>query len=294
MGGYGGQSAVAPLRSALVSSPSWCPGQSADWRETWGYPGEPDLQLARAEHRCYVELLEGLGVAVHNAVNPEPDLYDMVFTCDAALMTDRGAVMLRSGKACRRRELAPVERCLAGLGVPVIYRVAAPFTADGGDFLWLRPDLLLVGRSYRTTVAGDPGFLALMDRMGVRVVPTPVPHWRGPGHVMHLLSLLSLVDRGLAVAFTRLLAVETLQLLAREGIALLEVPPAEFAGGLGANVLAVAPGHCIMAAGHPGVSAALAGAGISVSHYSARQLGHHMGGGPTCMVLPLLRDAAPA
>ena len=53
---------------------------------------------------------------------------------------------------------------------------------------------LVVGRGYRTNDAGIEQLKALLGRP-VEVVVVPLPHWTGEGDVMHLMSLISPVDR---------------------------------------------------------------------------------------------------
>ena len=55
------------------------------------------------------------------------------------------------------------------------------------------------------------------------------------------------------------------------------------------NVLAVAPGKCIMLAGNPITQARLEATGVQVWTYTGADLCIKGGGGPTCLTRPLLR-----
>ena len=105
---YGCQSMVAPLRRVLVRRPDEAFG-GAD-PERWHYTTRPDLEEARREHDALVELLRGAGVEVIDHPEPQPDRADAIFVFDPALVTDRGAVMLRMGKELRRGEEAVMTR----------------------------------------------------------------------------------------------------------------------------------------------------------------------------------------
>ena len=70
-------------------------------------------------------------------------------------MTDAGAVLLRPGKELRLPEVDLAERAYAELGIPVIGRIEAPGTVEGGDTLWLDERTLAVGRGYRTNERGS-------------------------------------------------------------------------------------------------------------------------------------------
>lgn len=286
---YGAQSAVAPLRKALLRQPDWTV-EDEPWEEKWGYDGEPDLEVARREHGAFASLLTDLGVQVHYLQGDGPGLCDSVYAYDRAVITGRGAVVLRSAKPARFGETRLMARGLQDLGIPVLYEMRHPVTADGGDFLWLREDLVMVGRSYRTNAVCHPDFIELFSSLGVQVTPAPVPHWSGVGDVMHLTSFISLVDHDLAVAYRKIMAVETVEFLEEQGIKFIDVSDEEFDMGLGANVLAVAPRKCVMLEDYPGVRTDLEAAGAEVHVFDGRELSHCMKGGATCMTLPILRE----
>jgi N-dimethylarginine dimethylaminohydrolase len=119
-------------------------------------------------------------------------------------------------------------------------------------------------------------------------IPVHLPHWRGPGDVFHLMSVLSPVDRDLAVVYSPLMPVPLRELLVARGVGLVEVPDAEFET-MGANVLAVAPRRCVMLDGNPVTRARLESAGADVRVYRGREISVKGGGGPTCLTRPLRR-----
>lgn len=286
---YGAQSAVAPLRKALLRRPDWNL-EDEPWEEKWGYDGRPDLEAARREHDAFASLLGDLGVQVYYLEGDGPELCDSVYIYDRAVITSRGGVVLRSGKPARFGESRLMAEGLRDLGIPILYEMRNPMTADGGDFLWLREDLVLVGRSYRTNAVCHPEFIDLFSSLGVQVRPAPIPHWTGAGDVMHLTSFISLVDHDLAVAYRKIMAVETVEFLVEQGVEFIDVSDEEFDTGLGANVLAVAPRKCVMLQDYPGVRADLEAAGAEVHVFDGRELSHRMKGGATCMTLPILRE----
>ncbi len=286
---FGAQSAVGPLKRALLRRPQWKVSDEK-WRDKWGYDREPDMRAAQSEHDDFAALLRQLGVEVHYLTGDAPGQCDSVYVYDRAVITERGAVILRSGKPARREESELVARGLEELGIPILHYMREPVTADGGDFLWLDRDLVLVGRSYRTDAAYHPEFVEMFASMGVHIEPTPVPHWTGAGDVMHLTSFISLIDRDLAAAYRPIMAVETVEFLTAQGVEFVDVSEEEFDMGLGANVLAVAPRKCVMLRDYPQVRRDLEAAGAKVHVFSADELSHCMKGGATCMTLPLLRE----
>ncbi|HYL40008.1 MAG TPA: arginine deiminase family protein, partial [Candidatus Binatus sp.] len=208
-----------------------------------------------------------------------------VYPFDPLLVTERGVIALRPGKANRLPEVVALEAWTTAHGIPTLARVEAPGTVEGGDTLWLRPDLFCIGRSLRTNDAGARGLAAIVGG-DVRIVD--LPFWRGSTELVHLLSVISPVAEDLAVVFLPLLPAGLWELLGDLGIRTIHVPEEEFAS-LGCNVLAVRPGVAIMAEGNPRTAAALAAAGCEVRTYPATEIGINGSGGPTCLTRPILR-----
>jgi len=123
---------------------------------------------------------------------------------DPLLVSDAGAIPLRSGKPNRRGEEAAIERWTSGRGIPTIGRIAGPGTVDGGDTFWLRPDLFCIGHTLRTNAVGA-GQLAGIVGGDVRVFD--LPYAGGPAELLHLLSVISPVADDLAVVYLPLLPV---------------------------------------------------------------------------------------
>src|SRR5918999_3978102 len=140
---YGCQSMVAPLRRVLVRRPDEAFGNADPAR--WHYTARPDLDEARREHDALVDLLREAGAEVIEHSEPQPDRADSIFVFDPALITDRGAILLRMGKALRRGEEEAMGRRLREIGVPLLPPLAGNATAEGGDLLWLRNRTLGVG-----------------------------------------------------------------------------------------------------------------------------------------------------
>jgi N-dimethylarginine dimethylaminohydrolase len=281
---YGAQSMSAPLRDVLVKRPGPAFGRAFDDPEH-GFLGPVDLAIAQREHDAFVEVLASLGPTVHVLeAEPETDP-DLVYTFDPLLVTDLGAIPLRPGKANRADEPEILEAWMGAAGIPTLGRIEAPGTVEGGDTLWLRPDLFCIGRTLRTNASGVDQ-LARIVGGDVRVFD--VPYWKGPVELIHLMSVISPVADDLAVVYLPLLPAGLWELLNDLDIRLVTVPDEEFST-LGCNVLAVRPGIVILAEGNPVTSAALAAAGCEVHTYPAAQVGLNGSGGPTCMTRPILR-----
>jgi dimethylargininase len=283
---YGCQSMVAPLRRVLVRRPDEAFGDAEPTH--WHYTARPNLQEARREHDALVDLLRDAGVEVIEHSEPQPDRADAIYVFDPVLITDRGAVLLRMGKALRRGEEEALGRRLREVGVPTFAALDGEATAEGGDLLWLDRHTLAAGQGFRTNAEGLRQLREILAPLDVEVVPVELPYFGGPEACLHLLSLISLVDHDLAVVYPSLLTVPFWRFLRDRGIRLIEVPDMEFQTQ-GPNVLALSPRKVLMLEGNPITQSRLEEAGCEVLTYRGREISLKAEGGPTCLTRPVWR-----
>jgi dimethylargininase len=275
--------AVGTLRRVYVRSPTTEAMKA--WRD-YSWRAAPDPGRAVEEHAAFREALEAVGAEVLDAATDVPGDPDAIYAYDPSLPTDRGLILLRSGKPGRRAEPAAVATDLAAAGLPVLGSLGAPATADGGDMFWLDERTLLVGRGFRTNDAGIEhirGSLADVD-----VLSFDLPYFRGPDACLHLMSFISPLDRDLAVVFRPMVPVRLLEILNDRDIALLEVPDEEF-DSQGANVLALAPRVALALEGNPETRSRMEAAGVDVRTFTGNEISRKGDGGPTCLTRPLAR-----
>jgi N-dimethylarginine dimethylaminohydrolase len=274
---------VDPLRRVMVRSPR--AADAAQWR-TYGWHAQPDERRARQEHEALCAILEANGAEVLYGSSPVDGDPDAIYVCDPAIMSDRGAVLLRPGKEGRRREVPALAADMRAAGVHVAGGLEAPATAEGGDTLWLDDQTLLVGRSYRTNQEGIDALQALLP--DIQVLAFDLPHHVGPAGVLHLMSLMSPLDHDLAVVFLPLMPVRLVRLLEERGFRLIPVPEEEF-DSMGTNVLALAPRVGLALGGSPRTRRLMAEAGVEVLVYQGDEISRKGDGGPTCLTRSLLR-----
>ncbi len=283
---FGAQTMIAPLRRVLVRRPDAAFGDADPTR--WHYTARPDLEAARREHDTLVDLLRNAGAEVVDHPEPQPGRADAIYVFDPALITDRGAVLLRMGKPLRRGEEEGLGRRLVEIGVPILGALHGEATAEGGDLLWLDPHTLAAGHGFRTNAEGLRQLREILAPLGVEIVPVELPYFGGPEACLHLLSLISLVDDDLAVIYPPLLSVPFWRLLRDRGIRLIEVPEEEFPTQA-PNVLALAPRKVLMLEGNPVTQRRLEEAGCEVLTYRGREISLKAEGGPTCLTRPVWR-----
>ena len=273
---------TATLRRVLVSSPA-LEGDfaAAGWRT-------PDPVLLERQHEAFCELLDDLGCEV--VVAPAPDgLVDAVFPYDPVFVTGAGSVVLQMAKPQRQGEADRLAAACETAGVPVAGRLRGSARADGGDLFWVDEHTLAAGRGYRTNAEAHRQLSDILAREDATLERCDLPHDRGAGHVLHLLSVVSPVAENLAVVFEPLAPVPLLELLDERGIRRIPIDADEYET-IGCNVLAVRPGVVVVAAGNPHTRRSLEAAGVEVHEYAASELSKG-DGGPTCLTRPLLRRA---
>jgi N-dimethylarginine dimethylaminohydrolase len=271
------------LRRVLLRPPHT--DELATWRE-YGWRAEPDPVVIAREHAELCALLSGAGAQVVLAEEPVAGDPDAIYVYDPVLIGPEGAILLRIGKPGRLTEAEALAPVLELGGTPVVARLEAPATADGGDMFWLDERTLLVGRSYRTNDAGLAAIRALLP--DVDVIAFDLPHQRGRAEVLHLMSLVSPLDEDLVVAYMPLLPVRLVELFEQREIAIVEVPDEEFES-MGANVLALGPRVALALARNEETRRRLERARVTVHVYEGMELSKG-DGGPTCLTRPLLRD----
>jgi N-dimethylarginine dimethylaminohydrolase len=259
---------------------------AAQWRDL-RFSAPPDLAQAIDEADRLVELLQTAGAEVHFLPRDDRTTLDSIYVRDASIAVPAGMALCHMGKSQRAAEPAAQERTLRELGVPLAGAFDPPARLEGGDLAWLDARTVVVGCGYRTGAEGIARLRALVGPE-VEVIEVPLPHWRGQGDVMHLMSLLSPVDHDLAVVYSPLLPVPFRERL-RARVTLVEVPDEEFES-MGTNVLALGPRRCLMLAGNPATRRALEAAGCEVLTYDGREISVKGAGGPTCLTRPLARE----
>ena len=259
----------------------------AEWKRL-NYTGKPDLTLACEEYNGFLNTLTTSGAQLH-FIPGDPSLsLDAVYCRDASIMTDGGAILCNMGKEERGGEPSIHRRVYESLGIPILGVIESPGMLEGGDTAWLDRETLAVGHSYRTNTSGIDQVRSLLSPLGVEVIVVPLPHFRGPSDVFHLMSILSPLDRDLAAIYSPLMPIYFRELLLEKGYHLVEIPEAEF-DSLGCNILATGARQCVMAEGNPITEAALRRAGCQVTLYKGREISVKGGGGPTCLTRPLRR-----
>ena len=257
------------------------------WQQL-NYLGKPDINIATNEYKNFEAILQEHGATIYYLPQDETVNMDSIYCRDAAIATDKGMILCNMGKAARVLEPFAEKKAFEANGIAVLGSITAPGTIEGGDVAWLDEHTLAVGHTYRTNEEGIRQLTVLLQPLGVEVITVELPHYKGPSDVFHLMSILSPVDTNIAVVYSPLMPIVFRNLLLQRGYQLVEVPEEEFES-MGCNVLALAPGICLMVDGNPKTKAGLEAAGCKVIVYKGEEISVKGGGGPTCLTRPVSR-----
>jgi N-dimethylarginine dimethylaminohydrolase len=281
---------VSPLKRVVLRHPDAAFGAAgridSQWRDL-AYHAAPDLDGARREYEAFTAVLEAAG-AETVLLGDDPSLtLDALYVRDSMISTPTGLIRCAMGKPQRHAEPQLNSAMAADFGEPVIGEIGGDGRIEGGDLVWLDAKTILVGHTYRTNSEGIRQLRELVAPH-TEVHAFHMPHYKGPGDVFHLMSVLSPIDHDLALVYRPLAPVPLLQMLEERGIAFVDVPDEEF-DSMGCNVLALAPRHCVMVEGNPTTRARLEQAGAQVHVIEASEICRKGEGGPTCLTRPVLR-----
>ncbi|HXE33614.1 MAG TPA: arginine deiminase family protein [Verrucomicrobiae bacterium] len=149
-----------------------------------------DLEIARAQHHAYEQLLETLGARVLS-LPAEPDLPDSMFVEDPAIVLDELAVIFPLGTASRRPEAPSLAQAISRFRK--LQHVTLPGTLEGGDILRIGSNLF-VGVTKRSNPEGIRQLTAMLAPHHYEVIAVPVTG------CLHLKSAVTSLSRNTLLA----------------------------------------------------------------------------------------------
>jgi N-dimethylarginine dimethylaminohydrolase len=285
------QSEVGTLSRVLIKHARDAFRSAAAIEDEWralNFTAPPDFGRAVEEYERFLDILRTSGTDVETLPQAAGVGLDSIYVRDAAVVCDSGVILCSMGKPQRSGEPAAQEVTYRSLGIPIVGSIQPPGLLEGGDVVWLDQRTIAVAHGYRTNAQGIAQLRGLLAQSIDELIVVPLPHWRGAADVFHLMSIISPVDRDLAVVYSPLMPVPFRNFLLDRGIELVEVPDDEF-DTMGANVLALAPRRCVIVAGNPNTRERLERAGAEVFEYEGQDISLKGGGGATCLTRPLAR-----
>ncbi|MEP0131699.1 MAG: arginine deiminase family protein [Eudoraea sp.] len=288
---YTCQSEYKKLESVFIKTAEEAFVNEEKLKKEWfalNYLSKPDLTSAKEEYKTFRNLLAKEVPHISCFPKSESVAIDSIYCRDASIATDYGMIICNMGKQSRALEPGTQKKYFEANKLPILGTIKNPGTLEGGDVAWLDKNTLAVGHTYRTNSSGIAQLKELLAPYKIEVVVAELPHYKGATDVFHLMSILSPVDKDLAVVYSPLMPISFRNELLHRGFSFIEVPEYEFES-MGCNVLAIAPRQCIMVAGNPDTENALRAAGCTVFTYKGQEISYKGGGGPTCLTRPIHR-----
>ena len=259
---------------------------SRQWRPL-RFHSQPEFDAADEEYQSFEALIRATGSNVILLEGHEVLTLDSIYPRDALIVAPQGLVLCEMGRPSRSNEPKLNAAELVSLGFPVLGEISRPGTLEGGDFIWLDERHAAVGSGPRTNQEGISQLRYLLGNdIDLHVVPLPEPEH--PEDVFHLMSMISPLDKDLALIYRPLMPEGFMAWLISLGIAFVEVPEDEYLP-MGCNVLATGPRQVIMLDRLPETKRKLEQAGCSVTTYKGDEISRKGEGGPTCLTRPLVR-----
>ncbi|MBH51472.1 MAG: hypothetical protein CMG70_05845 [Candidatus Marinimicrobia bacterium] len=252
------------------------------------YSKAPDFNKAIKDYEKFINLLKSFNIELHYLSKDDSTSLDSIYTHDSCIITNKGVILCNMGKKNRISEIKSVKNYFKSINIPILGKIKAPGTIEGGDIVWIDENTIAVGEGYRTNSEGIKQLKKLLSNQIKDIISVPIPHWNGPEDCLHLMSNLSPIDHNLYLVYSRLLPVSFIKYLLNRNIELINVPDDEYES-MGCNVLAVSQKKVIMISGNPVTKQLLEKKGVEVYTYDGSEISIKGAGGPTCLTRPFLR-----
>ena len=224
------QSDYGKLKSVFIKTPKQAfvddKQISLQWEEL-NFLSKPEFAKAEVEYSAFEKLITKLGAETHYLPYDSSVTMDSIYCRDAAIATDHGMILCNMGKAARKNEPGAERKAFEKEQIKILGEISYPGTMEGGDVAWIDEHTLAVGHTYRTNWEGIRQLKHLVEPHGIKVWVAEMPHYKGPSDVFHLMSVLSPVDKNLAVVYSPLMPISFRNGLLDHGFSLVEVPPTQ-------------------------------------------------------------------
>ena len=289
---FGSQTEILQIKSILLKRPEDAFINQKTIDNQWNnlnYLDCPDYLQSIKEYEYFVSILKKHVPEIYYLPEDKTTSLDSLYVHDPVIITDYGAILCNMGKDQRSGEPTAIKTFLSELNVPILGEIVSPGKLEGGDVVWIDQKTVAIGCGYRTNKEGIQQFKNLVTGFVDAIIEVPLPHWNGPTDVLHLMSMISPIDKDLAVVYSRLMPVSFRNYLIKRKINLIEVQEDEYEN-MACNILALAPRVCLMLAGNPIMKKMLINHGVDIFEYEGNEISKKGAGGPTCLTRPILRE----
>jgi N-dimethylarginine dimethylaminohydrolase len=191
-----------------------------------------------------------------------------MFCADLMFMTREGAILARPAAAQRAGEERWVAARLAQLGIPILRTLTRTATFEGADTMWLDAQTVILGRGLRTNQEGIEQVSTVLAEQGVMTIVVDMPYG-----AMHLMGMLRIADRDLAICWPRRTPHAAVVALRQRGFEVVFLPDEiEAQRGRALNFVTLGPRRILMVEGCPEAEALYRSLGIECITTPASEL----------------------
>lgn len=241
-----------------------------------------DFELAQRQHAAMIAQYEARGVSCH-FIEADEALHRNFFARDNSAMTPWGALICHMQLKCRRADYASVIKFYQDNEIP-IWRFATAGHFEGGDFVILRPGLVLIGYcGERSEKEGSEQVAQFVEAEGWEALVAPISR-----EFVHMDGLVVPLAENLLVACTDAMEPWLVKWLKDRGFEFVEVGYSE-ARNLGVNLMTLGEDRVLAMRGSPNLVNKMRALGFDVCEVdlSMFTLG---GGGIHCLSQALRRE----
>lgn len=269
------------LKKVLVSRPEYLkPAPINEIARKWENT-RLDVDKMLEEHQAFVNAYKDEGVEVE-FLDADPGRPNSVFARDFGGCIREGYILGTFKLPLRYQEHNDYQKRMETLGVPLVAKCENGLF-EGGDFAFLRENLIALGMADRTDETGVAEIRKQLEPLGYQVVGVPLKK-----EYLHLDMCFNLVDDHLAVAYKEGMPESFLKLLESEDIEIVSVSE-EMIYKHGCNLQALGEKRVLSLKQNEAVNEALTKRGMRVIPLDITEI-LKAGGGPHCMTFPLIRD----
>ena len=259
---------------------------ASEWKRL-RFHSKPNFKDAVIEFTKFRELLEDDDIEIIDLPTSDNLTIDSIYARDSILISPKGLILCNMGRSARTPEAMANFHTLSKIGHTVAGKIQPPGTLEGGDFIWIDNNHAAVGLGPRTNLEGINQLKKILGPdIDLHIVKLPEPDH--PEDVLHLMSIISPLDKNLALIYKPLMTKSFINWLVNLGIEFVKVSSKEYTL-MGCNVLATAPRSIIMLENLPMVQLDLKSAGCKIRTYRGNEISRKGEGGPTCLTRPLTR-----
>lgn len=251
------------------------------------FHSKPDFNQAIIEYNYFKDLLQNDGISIIDLPSSKLLTIDSIYARDSIVISKKGLILCNMGRSSRTPEASENFNSLKSHGYKIAGQIKSPGTLEGGDFIWIDDQHAAVGLGPRTNKEGIRQLKKLLgSSVELHVVDLPKPSH--PDDVLHLMSIISPLDKNLALIYRPFMPYTFINWLSELDISFVEVSDEEYPL-MGCNVLATSPRSIIMLEGLTGVQSELKKSGCKIRTYKGIEISRKGEGGPTCLTRPLKR-----